>query len=214
MPGLNLVSDFTDYVEAPAPTFSASAESVLGFADGELISDLRERLLLALRYSFSWLRAVAPNSGAVLNTVTGSYDPIAAVAFAARIHDMQTTLRALLDMMPPSDLFPGNDAVAGYKAASAAWAQLYRDLALSLTAMPQRDLLDQVGDLGQAMLDAPVAAISTIAESASNAIARTLGNTAGAIWSNLWPWLLVAGALGLAYVFKGPLLRAVGKVAK
>ncbi len=208
--GLNLVSNDQVGVDL----YPTSAESVLSFADGELISDLRTRLTTALRYTFSWQKALNPGVGVVLETAAGSYDPVAAAGFLSRIDDMQTALNALLNMMPPSDLFPGNDNVAAYNAVSKAWAQLYRDLSLSLTGFPQRALLDQLGDLGSALLNAPVAAAKSMAQELTDAISRLLGNTAGAIWANLWPWLLVAGALGLAYVFRAPLLRAVGKVAK
>jgi hypothetical protein len=40
-----------------------------------------------------------------------------------------------------------------------------------------------------------------------------LGNTAAALWTNLWPWLLLAGGAGLVYLFRAPLARALGKVA-
>jgi hypothetical protein len=208
--GLNLVSND----QVGTDLYPTSVESLLSFADGELITDLRDRLKMALRYTFSWQQAITPGAGVVLETAAGSYDPIAAAGFLSRISDMQAALNALLNMMLPSDVFPGNDIVSQYNAVSAAWAQLYRDLALSLTGQPQRALLDQLGDLGSAFINAPVAAAKSLAQDLTDAIARLLGNTAGAIWSNLWPWLLVAGALGIAYVFRAPLMRAIGKVAK
>lgn len=210
MGALNLIASDTP----PATElYASSVESLLSFADGTPISELRDRLTTALRYTFSWQQAVIPSATVALDVAGGSYDPVAAAGFLSRISDMQAALGALLNLMPPSDVFPGKDVVAQYNTVSAAWAQLYRDLSTSLTGYPQRPLLDQLGDLGHALIDAPVAAARTVAQEAANGIARLLGNTAGAIWAALWPWLLVAAAVGVVYVFRRPLGRAVGKVA-
>src|SRR5262252_4442613 len=102
--GINLISNDVDATEI----YASSVESVLSFAD-EPIATLRDRVTLALRYSFSWLDALNPGVGVALDVATGSYDPIVAAGFIARVRDMQTALRALLDLMPPSDIFPGKD---------------------------------------------------------------------------------------------------------
>jgi hypothetical protein len=190
------------------------AENALSLAD-EPIAVLRERVLLGLRYTFSWLKAVRQSVGAfpVVDAVSGGPTIADAAGWELRIREMQTALRGLLDIMPPSDVFPGNDVVAAYERVSHGYAQLYRDLSLSMSSLPARGLLDQASDLVDAVFQAPAAAATAIAESASNAIARLLGGTAAAIWSALWPWLLVAGAAGLVYVFRAPLGRAIGKVA-
>src|SRR5437867_2213169 len=110
MGGLNLVTND----QVGTDLYPTSAESLLGFADGELIEDLRTRLTNALRYTFSWQQAINPDVGVALETAAGSYDPIVAAGFLVRISDMQTALDALLNMMPPSDLFPGKEVVAQY----------------------------------------------------------------------------------------------------
>jgi hypothetical protein len=183
--------------------YEPAAESTLSFADAP-VAELRERVLRALRYTFSWADAVASNA-----------DPLDMIPsdFEVRVSQMQDALRALLNLLPPSDIFPGKDAVAVYEHTSESFAQLYRDLSTSLEGLPARPLLDELGDLGKAVFQAPAAAITAVAESATNAIARALGGTAAALWSNLWPWLLVAGGVGIVYVFRAPLGRVVAKVA-
>lgn len=189
---------------------SPAVESVLSFAD-EPIEVLRDRVLQAMRYTFSWSRAVGEGAG-VLGAAGGAPGALAAAAWQQRIAGMQAALRELLVMMPLSDRFAGRDAVAAYERVSQGFAQLYRELVLSAATLPRPDLLDQLGDLGSAVFQAPAAAITTVAEQASNAIARALGGTAGAIWSALWPWLLVAGGVGLIYLFRAPAGRALAKV--
>lgn len=207
--GLNLApSNSTDAGGA----FNSGVESTLGLADAPVL-ELRDRIYTALGYTFSWSAALKPGSGVVLNVATGAYDPIAAAQLAARVSDMQDTLRALYNELTPDMQFLGRDQVSAYESISAAFAQLYRDLTLSASSLPRPDLLDQVGDIGSAFFDAPAAAITALAEKASNGIARTLGGATAAIWSALWPWILIAGIVGVVYVFRAPLGRAVGKVA-
>lgn len=192
--------------------FATSVESTLGIAD-EPTAELRDRVTNALRYTLSWLGALTPGALGALDVVAGNTDPVELIAFRGRITDMQTALRGLLDMLPLSDVFAGKDAKAAYERVSQGFAQLYRDLALSRSTLPRPELLEQLGDLGAGIFRAPAAAITTVAEEAAGAIAKALGGTAGALWSNLWPWLLVAGGVGLVYVFRAPLGRALGKVA-
>jgi len=208
MAGLDMTSS-DEYVTA----FGSSVESTLSFADGTPVLELRDRIYTALGYTFSWMQALSPGSGVVLNVVSGVYDPAEASGLAARVSDMQTALKGLYAMFTPELVFAGNDAVATYNNVSAAFAQLYRDLVLNKNTLPRPDLLDQVGDVATGIFQAPAAAITAIAEKASNGVARALGGTAAAIWSALWPWLLLAGAVGVVYVFRRPLSRALGKVS-
>jgi len=64
------------------------------------------------------------------------------------------------------------------------------------------------------VLRAPVAASKAIVEQTTKAIRDLLGNTAAAIWSALWPVILIGGAAGVVYLFRAPLGRALGKVTK
>lgn len=192
-------------------SFGAGVESTLSFADAP-VAELRERLIRALRYTFSWSSAVG-GGGNLLEVASGGPSPIDAAIWQTRIDDVQKALRFVLASMPLSDVFATTEAKGAYEHVSEGFAQLYRDLALSRSTLPRPDLLEQLGDLGKALFDAPAAAITAAAETASNAIARALGGTAAAIWSALWPWLIVAGVAGTVYVFRAPLLRAVSKVS-
>ena len=195
-----------------ADSFGSSVESTLSFAD-EPNAVLRARITQALRYTFSWQEALQESASSpayIIGDPTGEeIDPL-----ITRVADMQTRLSQLLDLVPLSDVFPGKDAAAAYERTSADFAQLYRDLSLSLATLPQRALLDQLGDLGSAALRAPVAAGKAIAEQIAQAIRELLGNTAAAIWSALWPVILIGGAVGVGYLFRAPLARALGKVTK
>ncbi len=197
--GLNLLpSDAEANAAENAASFAPSVESTLGFADAPT-DELRGRLINAFRYTASWFGAVE-----------GS-DSVA--TWSGRISDVMNEITATLALIPPGGVFAGNDAVAAYNKTSTDFAQLYRDLALSSDSLPRPDLLTQLGDLGSAFIDAPVAAARILAEQTANGVAKVLGNTAAAVWHSLWPWLLVVGAAGAIYVFRAPLGRALGKVA-
>lgn len=188
---------------------AAGVESTLGIADAPSL-ELRDRIITALRYTFSWAKAV---DDGIANQVLNAADPEVLQELQNRVSDMQHALRGLLSAIPADGVFPGNDAKASYEQTSSAFAQLYRDLVFNAATLPQPSLLQQLGGIASGFLDAPVAAVTAAAETASNAIARALGGTAGAIWSALWPYLLIAGAVGVIYVFRAPLGRALGKVA-
>jgi hypothetical protein len=184
----------------PDTLADASVEHTLGPADGSAL-ELRDRILLALRYTASWGRAAG-------NAVDND-----GRAFADRIGDIEEALYGLLTLIPADSVFPGKDAAAAYERTSQAFAQLYRDLTFSAATLPDASLLDQAGSLLRAVVDAPSSALTMAAEATSNAVARALGGTAAAVWSALWPWLLLAGGVGVAYVFRAPLARALKKVS-
>jgi hypothetical protein len=191
---LNLVSRDADSLA------DVSAESALGFADATPIVELRERIDRAFRYTVSW------------SSAAGDATDRSGAPFKARIDNVQWALRGLYGLMPLSDTFAGKDAVAAYNQVSALYAQLYRDLATSADTLPQPALLETVAGIGKAMIDAPVAAATGAMEQLANGVARLLGGTAGALWSALWPWLLLAGGAGAIWLFRAPLGRALGKV--
>ena len=192
--------------------FAPGVESTLSFADAPSL-ELRERIFRAQGYTLSWLKAIAVNTSPLSLILAEATIPDLA-GFYSRIVSLRIDLANLLDLIPPDGFFPGKDAAAAYEAASRTFAQLYRDMALSRATLPSPDLLERVTDLSSAVFQAPAAAITTLAEQAANAISRALGGTAAAIWRNLWPWLLVAGAGGVIYVFRAPIGRALGKVAQ
>lgn len=215
MGGLNLVSG------DGSSAFGSSVESTLGTADAPVL-ELRDRIETALRYTFSWSKAVGSvgvldfvpgMSAKPLNIVTGATNPLDAATFQSRISAMQDALKSLYALLTPDLVFPGNDAAAAYERASTTFAQLYRDLQLSKETLARPDQLDELSGIADGFFDAPAAAITAVAEKASNGIAKALNGTAAAIWSALWPWLLVAGAVGVVYVFRRPLTRALGKVS-
>lgn len=177
-----------------------SAESVLSIAD-EPVDVLRQRIQLALRYTFSWMDAA------------GDASDRDGVPFSKRISDVQTALFVLLDLIPAGSVFIGKDAKAAYERVSRGYAELYRDVVFSADTLPQPSLIEVLGDLGTAAFKAPVAAAKTAAQMIADSIRQLLGNTAAALWTNLWPWLLLAGGAGLVYLFRAPLARALGKVA-
>jgi hypothetical protein len=189
---------------------AAGVESTLSFADAP-VPELRDRIVLALRYTISWSDAVG--GGGVIAAALGGTGPLEAQAWQARIGDVQQALRGLLVMIPPDGEFAGKDAKAAYERTSAAFAQLYRDLTLSSATLPRPELLYQLGELGAALFKFPAVAATTLAEQASNAIAGILGGTTAAIWSALWPWLIVAGAGAGVWYFRAPLLRLFAKGA-
>lgn len=197
---------------AVADAFRPGVESTLGIAD-EPVDVLRERLLLAMRYTFSWQKAL---SDAVVSPAYQVSDLALAqpLALGGRVSAMQDALAGLLDAMPLSDRFPRKDAAALYETTSATFAQLYRDLALSLATLPQLPLLDQLGDLGSAVFKAPGAVAKTLAEQVAGGVRDLLGGTIAALWSRLWPFILLGAAGGVVYVFRAPIGRAIGRAAQ
>jgi hypothetical protein len=186
----------------PDTLANVSAESALSFAD-EPVDVLRDRIDLAFRYTVSWAKAAG-------DYATGPDG----LPFSVRIDQMQSALQGLYALLPLSDVFPTKDAKAAYEKVSAQYAQLYRDLVFSADTLPDPTLIEVASSLAAALVDAPVAAITAGMEKVAGGAAKLLGGTAGALWSALWPWLLVAGAAGAIYVFRARIGRAVGKVAK
>lgn len=192
--------------------FTPDVESTLGLADEPNV-ELRARIIRAQAFTVSWLKAIGANANP-LGFVLGDVRAPQLVSFYGRIIDMRTALKTLLELIPADGFFAGNDAAKAYERASAGFAQLYRDLALSVETLPHPDMLDRAADLVESVFIAPTSAITAVAEMAANAIGRALGGTAAAIWLALWPWLIVAGGVGVVYVFRAPIGRAVGKVSQ
>lgn len=191
-------------------SFRPSVESTLGFAD-EPVPELRDRLILAMRYTFSWQKALSEAAGSLQY---GASDPLlqGVHPLEARVAAMQAALSGLLDAIPPDGQFVSVDQKQAYEATSATFAQLYRDLATSLATLPQLPLIDQLGQLGAGVFKAPAAAVKTLAEQIAQMLRDILGGTIAAIWSNLWPYLLIAAGAGLVWLFRVPLLAAARKV--
>jgi hypothetical protein len=179
--------------------YAQPTESLLGFAD-DTVDELRDRLMAAMRFTFSWMQAVEGSDNEN--------------EWLERIHAMQEQIVAATRALPTEDVFPRDEAAKLYETTSANWAALWRDLQLSADTLPRPDLLTVLGSYGRAVIDAPFAAAQTIAEQVAGSLGKALGGTVAGIWRALWPFLLVGGGIGIAYLFRAPLARLLGKVAK
>lgn len=195
--------------DASSTVGGISTESLLGLADDTSLV-LRDRLLTAKTYTVSWIKAVGGGGfGAeLLDSVTGG--GAGADDWEPQIVAMQAQLDACLSAIPVDSVFPSKAAVVLYNKTSGNWAQLFRALYLSSDTLPEPDLLTQAASLSDAILQAPAAAAKTLAQQISNALAKLVGGTVAA----LWPWLALGGLAVGVYVFRAPLGRLVGKVAK
>jgi len=169
-------------------------ESLLGIdAQGEHAQDVRDRLALATRYLANFYRAVADSADVALwrqriDTVRAKVE---------RAYSLAST--------PDNATFLGSAARAAYVDAAAGWPQLWRDLKLSPDTLIERTLLDRAASIAEA----PLSFLPTFAEG----LAKSLGDTLGGIARQLAPAVAVAGAVGLVYVFRRPLLALVGKLS-
>jgi hypothetical protein len=174
-----------------------ASESFLGFADGELASTLRERLALATRYIANWYKATkgSDNQDVWWQKID---------ALRAKV---EATYSALLQ--PANATFPSNKVVADYNEASAAWAQLWRELTLSADTI-DISLISQLADFGTTLINAPGLLVPQLADS----LGKALGDSAARFFAQAWPFLLAAGVLGTVYIFRRPLValaqRGVG----
>lgn len=171
------------------------AESLLGVdAEGEAAQDVRDRLALASRYLANWYRATK-----------GSDDQ---ATWWQRIDDQRRKVEDAYELASASgnELFLGTAARAAYVDAAAGWPQLWRDLKLSADTLPEPSLLDQAASLASA----PFAMLPTL----GNELGKAIGGALGSLVRQLFPYILVAGAAGVVYVFRAPIMAVVAKVTK
>jgi hypothetical protein len=169
-------------------------ESLLGVdAEGEAAQDVRDRLALATRYLANFYRATKGSDDQALwwqriDTQRAKVERAYALAGTAE-----------------NQLFLGDEARAAYVDAAATWPQLWRDLKLSSDTLKEPSLLDRAASVAEN----PLAFLPTFSEGLSKAV----GDSLAAIARQLAPWLLLAGAAGVVYVFRKPLMAAAAKVS-
>ena len=170
-------------------------ESLLGTSDGELAQDLRDRLALSTRYLTNWYRATDGSENKAvwwqkIDTVRAKVE------------------RAYADLLEASNAsFAGVRARGDYDDASAAWAQLWRELELSADTIDS-SLIYSIADWADTVAHAP----GLLAIQVGNELGKAAGGALGAFLAQTWPYLAGAGALGLIYVFRRPLVALAGKV--
>lgn len=169
-------------------------ESLLGVPDGEDAQTLRDRLELALRYLANWYRATKGSDNQDL--------------WWGRIDQERAKVEAAFRAMDPARVFPGRAELAAYNDAAAGFPQLWRDLTLSADTLPDPSLLDRAADIIDTIFETPGYVIDKL----TNSLARGVGNGVASIWANLWPVIVVAGVVGLIYVFRVPLAAAAGRL--
>jgi hypothetical protein len=165
------------------------AESVLG--DSSLLEDAqdgRDRLVLALRYLPNWYKAT---EGTDLQ-----------IAWWRRLDILRDKIeRAYKRAITPEEKwFFGKLARDLYDDAARDWPQIWRELTL---LVPDPSLLDKAASI----ITSPLAGLPTI----GNELGKIVGATLGNIVRQVWPWLLVGGAVLVVYTFRAPLARAVSK---
>ncbi len=182
-------------------------ESLLGDVESEALDapTMRDRLALSTRYLANWYRATSEQLAKTIE----SRGPDQAVWWAkidAERAKVEAAWTALQD--PLSQYFAGLPAKRLYQDASNGWAALYRELVLSADTL-DASLLDVAASFGDTLFHAPGLLIPAV----GNEIGKAVGGALGNILSRTWPYLLGAGVLFGAYIFRRPLVAAVNKVA-
>jgi hypothetical protein len=180
-------------------------ESLLGDPEGEDAQTLRDRLALSTRYLANWYRATESSAA---KTISGR--PPDQAVWWAKIDLVRRKIElAYQDLLNPlSQYFAGPVAKADYQDASNAWAQLYRELLLSVETI-DASLIDVAADFGDMLAHSPALLVASVGNEAGKAI----GGALGLFLAKTWPYLVGAGVLFTIYIFRVPLVRAVGKVA-
>jgi hypothetical protein len=171
------------------------AESLLGPDADEDAQTLRDRLALATRYLANWYKATKDSAGQAV--------------WWQRIDAERTKVEAAYSELAKQEntYFAGRIAKAYYMDAAAGWPQLWRDLKLSADTLPDPSLLDSAADLLTTIAHTPSAAIADV----GNEIGKAIGGSLGNLWRQAWPWLLVAGGVGVVYMLRKPLALAASK---
>ncbi len=175
-------------------TENLGAESLLGVdAEGEEAQDVRDRLALATRFLANWYRATK-----------GSEDQ--AVWWQKIDAERIRVERAYaLAGTAENQVFLGTEARAAYVDAAAGWPGLWRELKLSAATLAEPSLLDRAASIAEAPL--------SFLPSFSEGLSKAVGDSLAAVMRQLAPWLLVAGAVGVVYVFRKPLGALASKVS-
>jgi hypothetical protein len=167
-------------------------ENLLAREDGDLASDLRDRLDQALRYIANWYKGTegSPNKltwWAQIDTVR------------AKVEDAETA-------MDPSKIFPGTTELALYDDAAAAFPDLWRTLTLSPELNGQVTLFSALADLPTTILQTP----SYIVQQVANGVTDLAGPALAQASKSIMPYALAAGGV-LAAIVLGPTLIGLFK---
>lgn len=174
-------------------------EGLLGDWDAdELRVDVQtavDRLALATQYLANWYKATSDSSNKDV--------------WWQKIDTLRRKVEDAYKLLTPwvGKSFPKRDAVDAYKAAAISWPGLWRDLSLSPDLIDV-SLLSQTADFGETLFRTPGLLIPQI----GNELGKIVGGTLGNFLRQTWPYLAVAGGLGLVYIFRGPLMRLASKV--
>jgi hypothetical protein len=171
-----------------------SKENFLGISDGLTGAEMRERLALSTQYIANWYKATEDSDNK--DVWWQKID-----ALRAKVESTYAELQ-----QPANQYFAGRKEKADYDEASAAWAQLWRELILSTDTI-DISLLDQLADFGTTLINAPGLLVPRLAES----VGKALGDSASRFFTQAWPFLLAAGALGVVYIFRRPLVALAQK---
>jgi hypothetical protein len=170
-----------------APSMGADAvdlgpSALLIDADGNLITDTRTRLDLALRYISNWYRATDGSDNQSIWWV--------------KIDGVRAKVEAAFTAMDPAKVFPGKDELAVYSDAQLAFADLYRQLQFSSDTLPKPGLLDLAADFVDALAETPGIILTTVVDKVSKGI----GDATKKAITNLWPILAVVAVAGGGYL--------------
>lgn len=171
-----------------------SKENLLGISDGMTGAEMRERLALSTQYLANWYKATADTDNK--DVWWQKID-----ALRAKVESTYAELQK-----PENQYFAGHVEKADYDEASAAWAQLWRELTLSPDLI-DISLLSSLSDLGTTLINAPGLLVPQLAES----VGKALGDSASRFFTQAWPFLAAAAALGLVYIFRRPLVALAQK---
>jgi hypothetical protein len=174
---------------------TSGPEGLLGYADDLDAQTMRDRLALATRYLANWYAATKGSDNQDV--------------WWARIDQLRAEVEGSYSEMSQdaNTYFAGKTAIANYNQASNDWNSLYNDITLSIDAS-QLSVINALPDLPSAILQAPGVILPQI----GNELGKIIGGTLGQFLRQTWPYLIVAGAVGLVYVFRGPLSKLAGKV--
>jgi len=168
-----------------------AAGSLLGTGDGELASDLHDRLDLALQYLANWYRATKGSDNQDV--------------WWTKIDQVRAKVETAERQITASEVFPTSAQVALYNDASAGYADLYTELQLSADTLPQPALIDKAADLFTTIVQTP----STLVTYVAGVIGKGAGDATKQFFLGAWPLLLAAGVVGGVYLFRKPLAKAL-----
>jgi hypothetical protein len=176
------------------PNFLGTSDLAADEAQGAPAQELRDRLSRATLFLANWYKATADSADKAI-----WWHDIDAVR--AKVEAAYKLLSA-----PEAAIFPSKKENAAYDEAANAYASLYTRLNLSTDVNIHTDLISSAASLFEAIASAPAAAVSYIGNEAGKAIGGAAGNFLRQAW-----WVIVIGGVAAGvYVFRKPILKALG----